>query len=63
MLCDQMDNGKRNDAGTRRWKEEERTTKEKVDGWDTWSNWNEAGGTKSCDDRKETVERAGEDSR
>ena len=24
--------GKRNDAGTRRWKEEERTTKEKMDG-------------------------------
>jgi len=37
-------------------------TKEKMDGWDTWSNWNEAGGTKRCDDRKETVEKAGEDS-
>ena len=24
--------GKRNDAGTRRWKEEERTTKQKMDG-------------------------------
>ena len=31
-----------------------------MDGWDTWSNWNEAGGTKRCDDRKETVKKAGE---
>ena len=34
-----------------------------MDEWDTWSNWNEAVGTKRCDDRKETVEKAGEDSR
>src|SRR6218665_1574074 len=27
--------GKKNDAGTRRWKEEKRTTKEKMDGRDT----------------------------
>ena len=31
MLCDQI-YWKRNDAGTRRWKEKERTTKEKMDG-------------------------------
>jgi len=31
MLCDQMD-WKKNDAGTRRWKEEKRMTKEKMDG-------------------------------
>jgi len=34
-----------------------------MDGWDTWSNWNEAGVTKRCDDKKETVEKASEDSR
>jgi len=38
--------GKRNDAGIQKWKGEEKMTKEKMDGWDTWSNWNEAGGTK-----------------
>ena len=27
------------------------------------SNWNEAGGTKSCEDRKETLEKAGQDGR
>ena len=48
---------KRNDDGRQRGKEEERTTKEKMDGRDTWSNWNEAGGTKRRDDRKETLEK------
>jgi len=42
----------------RRGKEEERATKEKMDGWNTWSNWNEAGGTKRHNDRKETMEEA-----
>ena len=27
------------------------------------SNWNEAGGTKRCDDRQETMEKDGQDSR
>jgi len=55
--------GKKNDAGIRRWKKEERMPKEKMYGWDTWSNWNVAGRTKRCDDRKETLEKAGQDGR
>ena len=43
--------------------EAERATKEKVDGWNTWSNWNEAGGTKRRDERKETMEKACNDGR
>jgi len=46
----------------RRGKEDETATKEKMDGLDTWSNWNEAGGTKRCDDRKEALEKACHDS-
>ena len=54
---------KKNDAGMPRGKEEEGATKEKMDGWDTWSNWNETGGTKRHDDRKETMEKACHDGR
>ena len=50
-----------NDAGTRRWWRRRGLPGE--NGWMRYSNWNEAGGTKRCDDRKETVEKAGEDSR
>ena len=55
--------GKRNDAGMRRGKEEERATKEKIDEWYKWSNWNKAGGTKRRDERKETMEKACHDGR
>jgi len=33
-------------------------TKQKMDGLDTLSNWNEAGGTKRRDDRKKKMEKA-----
>ena len=49
---------KRNDAGMRRGMEEERAIKRKMDIWNTWSNWNEAGRTKRHDKRKETMEKA-----
>jgi len=56
--------GKRKDAGMRTGKEEERVTKEKMmDGWNTWSNWNEADGTRRRDERKETTEKACHDGR
>ena len=55
--------GKKNDAGKRRWKEEKRTTKEKMDGRDTWSNWNEAGWTKRYDNGKKNLEENGQDNR
>ena len=42
--------------------EDKRTEKEQTDEWDTWSNWNEAGGTKRCDGRKKTLEKDGQDS-